>query len=149
MSGSLDPGQLPRHDPRKVARMTDNPTRRSFMKGLTAVGAAHILAQITAAEAAFAQDVERVTRSGDAGGGFPDFEAQYLLEPPAFCGVHPGDGSPVEHPGGNGAMTAEGEAGGIFGAPSGSRPRVVDPWTVLSRLCPLEGTTGSRSGFRS
>ena len=61
--------------------MTDYPTRRSFMKGLTAVGAAHILAQITAAEVIFAQEVERVSRSGDAGGGFPNLKAEYLLDP--------------------------------------------------------------------
>jgi len=61
--------------------MTDNPTRRSFMKGLTAVGAAHILAQITATEMALAQEAEAVSPSGGAAGGFQNLRAQYLLDP--------------------------------------------------------------------
>jgi isopenicillin-N epimerase len=62
--------------------MTDNLTRRSFMmKGLTTVGAAHILAQITATEMALAQEVEAVSPSGGGAGGFQNLKAQYLLDP--------------------------------------------------------------------
>jgi isopenicillin-N epimerase len=61
--------------------MTDQPTRRTFLRALTTAAATPLLGRISAAQEIVAQEIESLSRFGDSGGGFPGLREHYLLDP--------------------------------------------------------------------